>query len=556
MSPPDSASDDDDLPEVRGRQIENLKELHDAISQIPQPRVRLPTHNGAGTRQTPDAGDLLVLPAQANTLAEGMHHSFSTGSLGDLQAGGHRRFTHTRSATQPHISITNGSSVTGSEEDSDEDRLLKPQMVRKKSGELVRPALRAASRRRPSSMPGTPTFSKAVHFDSHLEHVRHFLQVDRPLAVSAGSSPVDNYESDTEYPFSGEDRRTPPCEWEIIMTNFPVETPVRKAQPVRLERVWLSNDQKSLVGSIAVANLAFNKLVACRFTLDYWKTTSEVAGEYVCEIRPVDTPYAQDRFNFTIKLSDLANLEAKTLYFCIRYTVSGQEHWDNNNGTNFQVDFRKKMLPANGKRGAVGAASRPFNGLPKSNRRLSRSKQASTTGDEFGDGVKPDAKSIEDYIGESGSTGVRLKGVRSSGDLPSDNLSSGLSGPSGQFALRYDFGQSLSRARQGTRNDAPKRSDGLYMKPNKKAAPIAVNTGTENQTRQRAPVQVGSSSAPAVASPTDSPTADLLSSASYEEIVNKWCFVGFPGPQVALRPSTAQEQMGGKLHSCPSKTLS
>lgn len=523
MSPPDSASDDDDLPEVRGRQIENLKELHDAISQIPQQRARVPTHNGAGTRKAPDAGDLLVLPAQANTLAEGMHHSFSTGSLGDLQAGGHRRFTHTRSATQPHISITNGSSVTGSEEDSDEDR-LKPQMVRKKSGELVRPALRAASRRRPSSMPGTPTFSKAVHFDSHLEHVRHFLQVDRPLAVSAGSSPVDNYESDTEYPFSGEERRTPPFEWEITMTNFPVETPVRKAQPVRLERVWLSNDQKSLVGSIAVANLAFNKLVVCRFTLDYWKTTSEVAGEYVGEIHPVDTPHSQDRFNFTIKLSDLANLEAKTLYFCIRYTVNGQEHWDNNNGTNFQVDFRKKMLPANGKRGTFGAASRPFNGLPKSNRRLSRSKQGSTAADEFGDGVKPDTKSIEDYIGESGSTGVRLKGVRSSGDLPSDNLSSGLSGPSGQFALRYDFGQSLSRARQGTKNDAPRRSDGLYMKPNKKAAPIAVNTNTENQTRQRPPVQVDSTSAPAVASPADSPAADLLSSATYEEIVNKWCF--------------------------------
>jgi hypothetical protein len=524
MSPPDSASDDDDLPEVRGRRIENLKELHEAISQIPQQRARLPTHSGKVTEQAPDAGDLLVLPTQANAIAEGMHHSFSTGSLGELQVGGHRRFTHARSATEPHISIISGSS----EEDSDEERLLKPQMVRKKSGELVRPALRPASRRRPSSMPGTPTFSKAVHFDSHLEHVRHFLQVDRPLAVSAGSSPVDNYESDTEYPFAGDERRTPPFEWEIIMTNFPVETPVRKAQPVRLERVWLSNDQKSLVGSIAVANLAFNKLVACRFTLDYWKTTSEVAGEYVCEVRPVDTPYGQDRFNFTIKLSDLANLEAKTLYFCVRYTVRGEEHWDNNNGTNFQVDFRKKMLPQNGKRGVIGAASRPLNGLPKSNRRLSqRSKRPSTGADEFGDGVQPDLKSIEDYIGESTSAGVRLKGVRSSGDLPSDNLSNGLAGPSGQFALRYDFGQSLSQAKQGAKNDAPKRSDGLYMKPNKKAAPIAVNTNTENQAQQRVPVQVGSTSAsasaPAVASPADSPVPDL-SSATYEEIVNKWCF--------------------------------
>lgn len=79
---------------------------------------------------------------------------------------------------------------------------------------------------------------------------------------------------------------------EIIISNFPVETPVRKAQPVRLERVWLSNDQKSLVGSVAVANLAFQKLVVCRFTLDYWKTALEVAAEYVSEIRSVDAPHS------------------------------------------------------------------------------------------------------------------------------------------------------------------------------------------------------------------------------------------------------------------------
>src|SRR5699024_5739826 len=126
-------------------------------------------------------------------------------------------------------------------------------MVRKKSGELVRPALRA-SHRRPTSMPGTPIFSKAVHFDSHLEHVRHFLQVDRPLAVSAGSSPVENYESDGEYPFpcnGKQGTRTPPFEWELVTTNFPHDSHHRKAMPVRLEKVWLSSDQKSLLGSIA-----------------------------------------------------------------------------------------------------------------------------------------------------------------------------------------------------------------------------------------------------------------------------------------------------------------
>ncbi|KAK2066678.1 hypothetical protein P8C59_000471 [Phyllachora maydis] len=354
LSPPESgaSSDEDETQVGRGRTIENLKELHDAISQIPQHRECSPGKAGAASHEIP--GDLHLRTSQSDVVAEGIRRSFTTGSLDGFAAAAPRRISHLRSATESSVSIMKSaeSLMSESEEDTEEDMMQKPQMVRKKSGELVRPALRPASRRRPSSMPGTPTFNKAVHFDSHLEHVRHFLQVDRPLAVSAGSSPVDNYDSDTEYPFHGEEKaiRSPPFEWEILMSNFPVETPIRKAAPVRLERVWLSNDQNCLVGSVVVNNLAYQKMVTCRFTLDYWKTTSEVAAEYVSEVRPSDIPAGQDRFNFTIKLSDLANLESKTLFFCVRYSVHGRELWDNNSGTNFQVDFHKKMNPVNGKK--------------------------------------------------------------------------------------------------------------------------------------------------------------------------------------------------------------
>ncbi|KAL2258315.1 hypothetical protein VTK26DRAFT_8404 [Humicola hyalothermophila] len=535
ISPPDSS--DDDLPEVRGesrgRQIENLKELHDAISQIPQPRSRLKNSDNREDNAEPDAGDLLVLPQQANALTQGMHHSFSTGSLDELATECHRRFGHARSVTEPHITLSksSSSSTTVSDDDSDEDRRYKPQMVRKKSGELVRPALRPASRRRPSSMPGTPTFSKAVHFDSHLEHVRHFLQVDRPLAVSAGSSPVDNYESDTEYPFSGDERsslRSNSFEWEIVVSNFPVETPVRRAQPVHLERVWLSNDQKCLVGSVGVANLAFQKSVVCRFTLDYWKTTSEVAADYVCEIRPVETAHGQDRFQFTIKLSDLANLESKTLYFCIRYNVIGQEYWDNNGGTDFQVDFRKKPAARTGKKGA----SRTLSGLPKSNRRpghptTQTAKPAASGADEFGDRLQLNFnRSIHDYLGEPEPTGLRLKGLRSTSSLPSDTLSTDISAPSGQFSHRYDFGHSLSRAIQNAKDSmAAAKSDGLYMKSRKVPIPTA---GTDTAKKTEPPVPgrpEPAATGPATKSHADSPVSSIAS-ASYEEIVNKWCFFG------------------------------
>ncbi|KAH7374535.1 putative phosphatase regulatory subunit-domain-containing protein [Plectosphaerella cucumerina] len=566
ISPPDSAtaSEEEDNNVVRGRQLENLKELKAAINKIPVQRSSSPP-----TAKQPTAVTLKIPRSEDG----GIIHSFSTTTL-ELAAS--RRRTHTRSATESHLMISQSAenSVTASEEDSDEDMLKKPPMVRKKSGELVRPALRPPSRRRPSSMPGTPTFSKAVHFDSHLEHVRHFLQVDRPLAVSAGSSPVDNYDSDTEYPFPADERsgtRSPPYEWEIVTANYAPDSPIRTAQPVRLEKVWLSPDQKSLIGSACVANLAFQKSVVCRFTLDYWKTTSEVAAEYSHELRPAAADVSTDRFIFNIKLSDLAHLESKTLFFCIKYNVIGQDFWDNNNGTNFQVDFRKKYLPQNGKRGLQGNASRPVGGLPRSSRRSSpanstRPKSMPVELDEFG-GDQPKLnfeQPLHEYLGESGTTGLRFK-TKSAGNLASDNLSKSLSAPSGQaFSNRYDFGASLSAAVQAAKDTITKdrNSDGLYMKSHKKismapevrkqpklpvaasdltpaprVAPVArvVPTVPVAPAAPVAPVaRAAPVSLPTQAAGTSSPNSSLASS-SYEELVNKYCFFGSKQTSPQLR---------------------
>ncbi|KAF3769755.1 hypothetical protein M406DRAFT_76549 [Cryphonectria parasitica EP155] len=544
ISPPESStsSDEDDLPELRGRRIDNLKELQEAISQIPQHREVSPK-----SQKEPEVEDVIVMPlAQIQKIGEAMHHSFSTGSLDNLAPAW--RASHNRSVSEVQMSKSAEASEVNSSDDEDIPR--KPQMVRKKSGELVRPALRPASRRRPSSMPGTPTFSKAVHFDSHLEHVRHFLQVDRPLAVSAGSSPVDNYDSDNEYPFGVNDRpanRGPPFEWEIIINNFPVDTPARKAQPVRLERVWLSNDHKFLIGSVAVANLAFNKSVTCRFTLDYWKTTSEVNAEYMCEITPRISEQSHDRFNFSIKLSDLANLETKTLYFAIRYSVNGQEHWDNNSGTNFQVDFRKKMLPQNGKRGVIGAANRPANGLPRSHNRRSNSsvprpKSMPVGFDDFGDSGKVSFdQSIHEYLGESAPP-LRLKNNKSTPSVPSDNLSTRLSAPSGQaFANRYDFGASLSAAMQAAKDTMVKPES----RPGRKMAPIMTTGQAKPLSKDAKPAVANQSPAAtlntlATVPGTGSPGAASIASSSYEEIVNKYCFFGSKQSSPQLHDGTIQ----------------
>ncbi|EHK99912.1 putative protein phosphatase 1 regulatory subunit 3A [Glarea lozoyensis 74030] len=473
------------------------------------------------------------------------------------------RITHTRSNTDSSVFVDIRSNMSPglspetptmvSDEDSltDEDEprsRRKPPMLRKKSGELVRPALRPSSaRRRPSSMPGTPTFSKAVHFDSHLEHVRHFLQVDRPLAVSAGSSPVEAYESDNEFPFNDEEStRGPPFEWEIVVSNFPADTPQRLALPVRVERVFLSADNKTLIGSVAVANLAFNKTVVARFTLDYWKTTSEVVAEYNHDIRQPKHADGYDRFHFNIKLADQANLEAKTMFFCVKYAVNGQEYWDNNNSTNFQIDFRKKAKPQNGKKGKQGAGSRQAGSLPRSNKRVSPSlTQAKTmpvTFDDFADGFESkgypfDLKQpVADYLGDS-ETPVRLKGVKSAVNLGTDTLTRRAPQPNGQaFGNRYDFGASLSAAIQAANNVMGDKSGipanpataglGKALADADDASPSPL---TMKSNRKSVPVPAKISTAP-VAGGTESPrpagaSKPVIASQSYNELLDKYCFV-------------------------------
>jgi hypothetical protein len=568
ISPPDStqnSSDDEDVKDSRGRQLDNLAELQAAIRVIEQHRESSP--NRAAQEMSKANQTLsLTMPSEAEEKPTATHVEQST-----LQTL--RRIAHSRSNTETSIFAPHPRSpetpLTGSDEEcvTDEDEpersRRKPPMLRKKSGELVRPALRPSSaRRRPSSMPGTPTFSKAVHFDSHLEHVRHFLQVDRPLAVSAGSSPVDAYDSDTEFPFGDEQSngRSPPFEWEIVVSNFPTEDPIRLSLPVRVERVFLSADNKNLVGSVAVANLAFNKYVVARFTLDYWKTTSEVVAEYNHDLRqPKRDGY--DRFNFNIKLADQANLEAKTMFFCVKYSVNGVEYWDNNNSTNFQVDFRKKAKPQNGKKGVQGAASRPLNALPRSNKKLpavSKPKTTAETFDDFADGFDSKYKfgnfkqPASDYIGESGST-IRLKGVKSAVSLASDNLTRRAPQPHGQaFGNRYDFGASLSAAIQAANSVLGERS-GLPMKPtakkHNKTFQIGVDpdevssplTTTSNHSMSKAAVPASKPVAPV--SGTDSPRPvgvekPVLASQSYNELLDKYCFFGSVKSSPQLKDGT------------------
>jgi hypothetical protein len=510
LSPPDSAESSDDgsdnsASNERGRELEkNWDDLQHAVRMIEQKRSGSPDKMGVPLTRQPQSEP----------------HSQTTSPTALTQEA--RKISHSRSSTETAISRPKQhfeSSPQGSDDSEEEELMSKPSLVRKKSGELVKPALRPSSRRRYSSMPGTPTYSKSVHFNDSDNQTRHFLQVDKPMAVSAGSSPVEQYDSDSEFPFNGKPER------EIRLANFPAETFDRRTKPIRVERIFLSTDKQTLIGVCAVQNISFHKLVVARFTLDYWKTTSEVVAEYNNDPK---TKHADgcDRFNFHIKLSDQANVDNKTILLCVRYNVGGQEYWDNNDDGNYQIDFtsvvKKPQKPI-----VTGLGARPINAIPRSRHSPSasaRGRQESLDDDfaaRFDTSSTYSFGSADQLLGESPNS-IKLKPRTKRGSLfPTANTAQPANGLGG----RYDFGASLSAAlthaqdklgrQSGLMNGAPKSNEGSYFGPVDR-----VDGPTKAEERPDAIT-------------TDRPA---MGSDQYKDLVQKFCYVG----SANKTPSTAK----------------
>ncbi|KAJ5716905.1 hypothetical protein N7488_002551 [Penicillium malachiteum] len=520
ISPPESApnSSDEESPcQATGIKLE---ELEAAVKAIEQRRESSPERMGPAAKTRNEARpSSSQLPAPPTLDTKSNHHHLRLSKEA-------RKIAHSRSSTESAITLKQEEALTSSPDESDAELSPKPPMVRKKSGELVRPALRPASaRRRPSSMPGTPVYAKAVHFDSHLEHIRHFLQLDRPLAVSAETSPVDNHDTDGEFPFEQQGQnQTPSWEWEIRLANFPKDLSARATVPVRLERLFLSGDKNVLVGSVAVANLAFSKHVAARFTFDYWRTVSEVSAVFCHDVRRKQSYDGYDRFSFDIRLGDQANLENKTLFVCIRYNVDGQEHWDNNEGKNFQIDFHKvpkvaSSKPSGGSRPALprsrtftGSHARPLS-MPPSFDDFPEITKSVPFSNPFGNAkAAPLNRTPSDEIDTCGPPKRREK-------------------PSPQaFGNRYDFGASLTAA--------------MRTKPNldRTAQTSRARSGTGIHVDTTRPVAkdfaISQGESSAVSNACDGVPAEnlkpsslvsskpCLESSVYKELVDKYCFYG------------------------------
>lgn len=489
LSPPESRQNSSDEDEQVKRQQEQvvLADLQAAIMSM-EPQI-LPLKGvsaatdyisptaesfGAASRRKPPAIDILPLRPQS---ADG-------GLIAQL----------------PEMAMQTPEQSDPDEEE--EDLTPRPPMIRKKSGELVRPALRMS--KRPSSMPGTPTFVKNVHFDVQLERVRHFMQLDMPVAVSAGSSPADEYDGDTEFPFGSDSvPASKPYQWEAKITNFPAPDEINKHVPVRLDRIFLSSDNKYLVGIVAVANLAFNKHVVARFTMDHWKTVSEVEAEYnndpnAAKLRDADDHH--DRFHFNIRLADLADLETKTMFLCIKYHVNGLEFWDNNGWKDYHVNFVKKYKQGGRTVGQIGVHAR-------TNRNIPRPHSMPPTGNTFAAARSFDSPQDDGFSRLTQQVPL---------PHPDDDL---LETPTKRtkpavhtFAVRYDFGSSLSAAMQIGGADA---------------VPVQTQiTSVASSTRRTVSTTPETQSSDSTVRPSDFVSAKPYhQSPGYKELVDKYCFV-------------------------------
>lgn len=245
------------------------------------------------------------------------------------------------------------------------------------------------------SAPTTPFLSKNVHFpekkEDGLESVRVFSLKAKPASLSQSGGDDTETETETEsirfpVPRSG-------GTYSLIPGRFPLNFDIDYESPgatsaiptpnppayanIHFESVAFEQSASPssplvpssphLTGTILVRNVAYEKHVAVRFTLDDWQTTSEVSAHHVesVPVPPWETtqsctlgdavglianassaPSTWDRFSFSIRLDDYAyKLHQRVLWLVGRYTTTGDGGgvwWDNNSGSNYRIGFKVK----------------------------------------------------------------------------------------------------------------------------------------------------------------------------------------------------------------------
>ncbi|CAG5103538.1 Oidioi.mRNA.OKI2018_I69.chr1.g815.t1.cds [Oikopleura dioica] len=102
-------------------------------------------------------------------------------------------------------------------------------------------------------------------------------------------------------------------------------------QNVSLENMVIRH--RTILGTIKVKNIAFEKNVTVRISFDGWETFSDVEATY---IRNAYEGEWTNTFKFTTSIPKNYD-STKTIEFCICYAANDTEFWDNNDGENYRL---------------------------------------------------------------------------------------------------------------------------------------------------------------------------------------------------------------------------
>ena len=232
-------------------------------------------------------------------------------------------------------------------------------MVPKEEGSEERVLMRKAKSVHFADTCGLALTSVLPLFDCDDEFVSTLRNGFRNFSKSGRSSPnFSNFTRPTR-PLGDSERKSQLLNFvqPVTLANFQerVET-----QCVCLENIVFR--EFSIFGTVVVRNMAFDKKVTVRFTVDGWQSVHDVATCYVNDSHTGRT----DTFSFEIIVPGGDESEVK-LEFAVFFETLGQTFWDNNFGDNYRVLYHRKSRPLhNGKMKRdgflLGRTGNQFNG--------------------------------------------------------------------------------------------------------------------------------------------------------------------------------------------------
>lgn len=215
-------------------------------------------------------------------------------------------------------------SVEEKEEEQNETEDDRPQRVR-----------RCSSLKTGKTPPGTPGRKKIVRFADvlglDLADVKTFMD-EIPVVPKSAYDDLTGCDVASSPPV----RTTPRLGALTLVPLFQLPRDVTdklEKQNVCLESARVCDGvHVTVCGSVRVRNLDFHKTVHVRYTMNRWKTYTDLQASYVqgsCD------GYS-DRFQFVLYAP--AILSGQRLELAVRFQCKGQQFWDNNSGANYCFD--------------------------------------------------------------------------------------------------------------------------------------------------------------------------------------------------------------------------